>query len=1224
MRETEPEGPCEYHKILQTGWGSTEVQKTLRRLSIWLGFIALGCYVLLGAAFLGVRYWVLPNIDNWREPLQRELSGILPVQVELGRVEAQWRGRHPRISLRDAVLRDDKGQLLLKIPAVDAMVAWSSLFTGTPRFLELRADGVELSVRRDRHDRISLVGYEVETSGEGDARGDSAVLQWLSRQSNVRFTNTRILWSDEQRGAPPLELRDVALGLGAVNGEHVFSVVARPPAALGASFMLQGRMRAKLQEDRPFSLADVSGLFHVSVEDMRPAGWQPWLDVHSVLEEGRVSWRGWQEVVDGVARRHVSQVAVEEGVWHPDPAVGIKAASARLYLAGEWAALQRIWSGDDEPQDHAPDGSAAAMRVALQVQGLTVEANEVFEGPLQFDDLAVSSGVGREAATGLQLDLDHVQLRNTDMDLAFQGDWRELGGGVAGLIDLEGRFERAELSAIVRYLPAIVDDDAREWLRHGLLAGRLVEAPLRLQGDLVHFPFGERPESGDFIVGGPVQGAVIDYAPASVQGVPGWPRLEELHGHAQLHRGDLTIRADTMRMRPGGEIIELRNVDARIPDIEQNSILSVEGVGEAQAAAFLSLMRESPLGELLDGMFDQAQGGGRWEVPIVLRIPLMDTDASQVKGELRFDQGALRLSDSFPGLSGLNGSLSFSEQHLSVQGLKGRVLGGPVTITGGVGQGQKGLVFEGGLSAAALDDYLEGRLAGMLEGSTSYRLALQRSPTGAFGMQLESPLEGLAIHLPAPFSKPAAGRWPLRVDWTPPAGKGDAMLDVRLADELTARFLHRDGAGKGAHFFHAGSLSLRGKAELPAQGLAVDVQAPRVDIDAWREVAGSLAGEGEAAATSIFPPLRDLRLQADRASVLGMELNRLTFTARRPEGDRWRVDVSSTETAGTLFWQARRGRIEGEVDAHFQRLALGAEDSGQTGKNKAEDEPSFNLDDDIDFPAIRLKVDRLRLYGRDIGGLSVVGLNDVQGRSWRLEQLQVTSPHASFKGSGVWQLDGPKRGLTIQADALFDDLGAYLEQAGFTDLMHGGHGQVQGVIEWRDLPWSFERAGLQGDLSVDLVKGRFVNVGSRSARLLELLSLQSVQRLASLNWNPGGLLQQGFPFDTLQGHIKLENGILHSENYRVTGPVATIVIAGDVDLPREVLDLYAVVVPNLDVSGAAIAAGIAVNPIVGVGAFLTQWLLKNPMSKAMTVEYRVKGDFDSPDIQAVNSSGQNQ
>jgi hypothetical protein len=101
----------------------------------------------------------------------------------------------------------------------------------------------------------------------------------------------------------------------------------------------------------------------------------------------------------------------------------------------------------------------------------------------------------------------------------------------------------------------------------------------------------------------------------------------------------------------------------------------------------------------------------------------------------------------------------------------------------------------------------------------------------------------------------------------------------------------------------------------------------------------------------------------------------------------------------------------------------------------------------------------------------------------------------------------------------------------------------------------------------------------------------------------------------------MAKGVMSTDNYRVTGPAGTIVIGGNTDLDTEKLDLRAVVVPNLDVSGAAIAAGIAVNPIIGIGAFLTQWLLRAPLSKAMTVQYRVTGDWNSPRIEEISSVG---
>src|SRR5690606_32005623 len=130
-------------------------------------------------------------------------------------------------------------------------------------------------------------------------------------------------------------------------------------------------------------------------------------------------------------------------------------------------------------------------------------------------------------------------------------------------------------------------------------------------------------------------------------------------------------------------------------------------------------------------------------------------------------------------------------------------------------------------------------------------------------------------------------------------------------------------------------------------------------------------------------------------------------------------------------------------------------------------------------------------------------------------------------------------------------------------------------------------------------------VNSRSARLLELLSLQSLQRIATFQFNPGSVFKEGFPFDSLTGTLHLNSGVLTTSDYRVVGPVGTINIGGDVNLVDETLRLQATVLPNLDMSGASIAAGIAINPVVGLGAFLTQWLLRAPLAKAMRVQYEV-------------------
>ena len=67
---------------------------------------------------------------------------------------------------------------------------------------------------------------------------------------------------------------------------------------------------------------------------------------------------------------------------------------------------------------------------------------------------------------------------------------------------------------------------------------------------------------------------------------------------------------------------------------------------------------------------------------------------------------------------------------------------------------------------------------------------------------------------------------------------------------------------------------------------------------------------------------------------------------------------------------------------------------------------------------------------------------------------------------------------------------------------------------------------------------------------------------------------------------------------------------GNTHLKSKKVDFQVVAVPKIEMSGAAILSGIIVNPIVGVGAFLTQWLLQEPLSRALTQYFHVTGTWD--------------
>src|SRR5690606_26794652 len=99
-------------------------------------------------------------------------------------------------------------------------------------------------------------------------------------------------------------------------------------------------------------------------------------------------------------------------------------------------------------------------------------------------------------------------------------------------------------------------------------------------------------------------------------------------------------------------------------------------------------------------------------------------------------------------------------------------------------------------------------------------------------------------------------------------------------------------------------------------------------------------------------------------------------------------------------------------------------------------------------------------------------------------------------------------------------------------------------------------------------------VHSRAAKLLEFLSLQSLSRIARLDLDVRGVLQEGFPFNEIQGIAVLKEERLKTKDLRIVSPVGVIVLEGETDLQAELVDAQVVVVPNVDMSGAAIAAGI--------------------------------------------------
>jgi len=1227
------------------------VRHTLRFLR-WSGRVALVLYFVIGVAWLGLRYAVLPQIDQWRGAIAQQLSQALGVQVRVGAIDAEWFGLRPRLTFHAVSMEDALRGERLDLPYLHATLGWRSLAARRLQFTRLEVVGLDVTVRRDDAGRIWILDQALGRAGAPDAIAPTsaapasdaldagatdagataavppavstalpATVVWLLSQPRIDLTDVTLRWLDAQRQAPPLVLHRVRAHIRNHDDTHQVSLAVSAPASLASA--LEVRAEFRLDDVASIDLSRLHGRVYARADALRPAAWRPWLDVPAAWQDGQL----WAQTSAAVGAGRLGAVAldlrVRQGHWQWAEDDQLRLDAARVYMEGAWSALAQFAAQPDACD--AQTCSEHPLRMHLQAAGLRTHMPALFDEALQVDALTLSGQM--DAQDGVpRLVLDAVTAVNADMDVTWQGEWRAAPDLEAGLVDWHGRFKRLDIPAIQRYLPKVVSADARAWMRVGLLGGHIQDADFFLRGDLMAFPFGDAPDRGDFSLRGRVVDGVIDYAATASGSLP-WPRLDAIQGRLDMRRVALALQADRAVMSPAQDLapIVLTQLSANIPNVERDAQLTVQGQTRAPAASYLGLMRHSPLGERLDHVFAESSGSGAWQVPLTLVVPLLHSLDLTVDGQVRFADGTLQLMPEMPPFEGLQGTVAFTHEAITAPELSGRFLGDAVTIRGGIGAQQSGLQFSGRVTSDALRDYVGVRGMDRLQGGAAYTALLARTPSSGFQLDVQSDLRGMALALPAPLGKSADQALALHARWgdAADANTGDARnttarqqaLDVQLGDDVQLRLLRRPDTAEGPYFY-AGALVMYWF--IPgtlAPGMRVDVRMPAGDASAWHRVVDSFSqplSPHAAAPRQLLPDLRDLRVQADRLHLFGLEMDAATLHAVRQDAQHWQIDVRSAQTEGTLSWRTASADAEGRVHARFDRLAIGRRDDAADADAEHQD---VLIQDALEIPTLELTARQFTLHDYPLGELSVTGVQ--QPDAWALESLRIAGAGMSMEGRGLWHLRGAQRGLNLDVLATVADMGAYLTQLGMDGVMRQGQGSVRGQFFWRDLPWRLDLANLHGTLSVSLDKGRFSRVSSRTARLLELLSIQSLQRLARLDWNLDALVRDGFPFDALRGDIALEDGKLHTQDYRVIGPVGTIVIGGAVDLQAQRQTLQAAVIPNLDMSGAALAAGFAINPVVGVGAFLTQWLLKRPMENAMALEYRIEGTWDDPDIEEI-------
>ena len=916
-------------------------------------------------------------------------------------------------------------------------------------------------------------------------------------------------------------------------------------------------------------------------------------------------------------------------------------------------------------------GQALPTEAPLGLRGATVEAELTQAGgkaelliqngalvlPGVFEDpwlpLQQFSSTVRWQQTGerIAVQLDNTRFANADAQGTLRASWhtsdpRTAGGGsrFPGVLDLSGHLSRADGTRVHRYLPLDIPAEARHYVRDAVLAGAASRVDFRVRGDLQHMPFTD-PRQGEFRIAARVHGVHYTYVPPHLQsaGELPWPALTGLAGELVFEGASMQVRGASGSFA-GLRQTRLAQVQAHIPDLE-HAVVAVAAQAKGPLPELLGFLRESPVQAMLGHALAQTTGSGPAELQLQLQLPIHALEQSKVRGRVLLAGNEVRITPNSPQLSRARGTVEFTDNSLSLRGVQAKALGGDVRLEGGLlppppGQAVDAsalqLRAQGTVSAQGLQQAPElgllAQLAHHASGTAPYSFSfgLRR---GVPQLQIESNLQGLALQLPAPLGKTSDTAVPLRLEshLLPTSFAPDAPLHDQLSlqwGQLGQLQYIRDLSGPEPKVLRGRiALGLSGDEAmpLPAQGVVANVQLAQLDTDAWQAVWNSLPGAASppgntASAAGLDYLPQSLALRADALTVQGRTLHHVVAAATQP-AQHWQFNLHAQQLEGYAEYHppgSGQGGSDGRLFARLARLRLPQSSVTSVEETLLQAQPGH-------LPALDIVVEDFELRQRNLGRLQVQASNRASPNGqneWRLQQLALQMPEASFNASGNWAALGasdnapsrtsaPTRRTALNFSLHIRDAGQLLTRFGMADVVRRGQGQLTGQVAWRGAPSLPDYPSMAGQIHLDIETGQFLKAEPGLAKLLSVLSLQSLPRRFNLDFRD--VFSEGFAFDFVRGDVQIEQGVASSNNLQMKGVNAAVLMEGRADIQHETQDLHVVVVPEINAMTASLVA-TAINPVVGLGSFLAQMFLRGPLMAAATQEFRIDGSWAEPQV----------
>jgi len=874
--------------------------------------------------------------------------------------------------------------------------------------------------------------------------------------------------------------------------------------------------------------------------------------------------------------------------------------------------------------------TAKAAKATDAKQPLALDFGSTFSAPLSFDafrgKLAWKRSVAADGSVNLHVDASDMEVGNADALAKFAGSWDndKLGPGVS---NISGTLVRADATSVHRYLPTSVSAHTREWLRQAIVKGDAKDARFIVEGALWHFPF-HNDQHGVFEIDAQVAGGILDYADR-------WPRAESINTR-------LLFRGSSLHAQVAGAVIAgvpVAATEVKITDMSGSpAVLDIKGGAAGPMDAFLHWVVASPVNGWLDGFLANAKATGNARLSLSMSMPLDDTEKTQLNGELTLAGNRIDLGGDIPVLDGVNGRLRFTQAEVRATDVAAEALGGPLRLSIGTEAGRVKAHASGTAMLERVRERYAYPLVEQLAGSVQWQLDFTQPSKPLANAQAATAAADGGLQLTATTLQP---RWPLdsimQVGTTPrdvtvpikaalvrtSLERGRDRVTVDIPGQLHSILERSAPSASGLRTVERATLDLgTQRTALPARGYALRGDLARIDADvamALLTTASATGGKavGGLTSESSSADFVNINLRASEAVLYGHRFNDVSLRAQ-PSGQRWRLALRSKEATGAiaLDTHADTGAVDA-VSIRLQRLSFPAAVTPAPGSPLAPATANAAAQGSTRWPKLELVADAFVSEGRDLGKLEVKA--QPARDEWQIEQVKLSSSDGSIEAKGRWRPAAPTAAVpTAVGDTEVDvalrwnDAGKFMNRFGLPKGVERVSGTLSGTLHWAGSPSQFNYARLGGKFTLETAGGRFTEMEPGIAKLLGVLSLQSLPRRLTFNFDD--LFGKGFAFDEVKAEVAIADGVARTDGFAINGPSARVQIRGSADINRETQDLQVRVYPSLSTATAIGIGLVTANPAIGAAALLGQKLARDPIERMLMQEFEVTGTWTNPDV----------